>query len=136
MTTLEDVKVPVKVKLAGLWASVMFLYIYGDYFYMYVPGKLEAMAQSDLGIGRATDTLLLAVSTMMALPSLMIFLSLVLPPQINRWLNVLLGLAYSAIVLLTMRGAPPFYLLFGTLDIVMTLVIAWTALTWGKQASA
>ena len=29
---LEDIKVPVKLKLAALWASSMFLYIYVDYF--------------------------------------------------------------------------------------------------------
>lgn len=37
-SVLEDVKVNVKLKLAALWASFMFLYIYVDYFHLYMPG--------------------------------------------------------------------------------------------------
>ena len=40
---LEDVKVPVRVKLSALWASVMFCYVYGDYFGLYKPGSLQHM---------------------------------------------------------------------------------------------
>ena len=136
MSKLEDFKAPTTLKLSAAWAATMFLYIYGDYFYMYVPGKLSAMAAGDLGVGHASDTLLLAVSIMMALPSLMIFLSLVLPRMLNKWLNVALGLAYAAIVAMTMRGAPLFYLFFGSADVLMTLIIAWMALTWRKTPAA
>jgi len=31
---LEDIKVSLKLKLAVLWASLMFLYIYVDYFHL------------------------------------------------------------------------------------------------------
>jgi len=40
-TVLEDIKVNVKLKLAALWASFMFLYIYVDYFHLYMPGSVE-----------------------------------------------------------------------------------------------
>ena len=33
---LEDIKVNVKLKLAALWASFMFLYVYVDYFHLYL----------------------------------------------------------------------------------------------------
>ncbi len=36
---LEDFKVNVKIMLSALWTSVMFCYIYGDYFELYVPKK-------------------------------------------------------------------------------------------------
>jgi hypothetical protein len=39
---LEDLKINVKIKLSALWASVMFCYIYADYFGLYRPGKLQA----------------------------------------------------------------------------------------------
>ena len=40
---LEDIKLNVKLKLAALWASFMFLYIYVDYFALYMPGKIEGI---------------------------------------------------------------------------------------------
>jgi hypothetical protein len=36
----EDIKVHVRLKLFALWTSVMFFYIYGDYFELYQSGKL------------------------------------------------------------------------------------------------
>jgi hypothetical protein len=38
---LEDIKVSLKLKLATLWASFMFLIIYLDYFALYMPGVIE-----------------------------------------------------------------------------------------------
>lgn len=131
---LEDFRPPVKLLLSALWASLMFLYIYGDYFNLYTPGKLEKMAAGDIGFGPATETALLAVSAMMAFPAVMVFLSLALAPAINRWLNLLLGLAYTAIMALTMPGAPLFYIFLGALEISLTLLIAFLALTWRREA--
>lgn len=39
----QDSEINVKPMLSALWASVMFLYIYGDYFELYVPGKIEGL---------------------------------------------------------------------------------------------
>lgn len=129
---LEDFKAPVQLKLSALWASVMFLYVYGDYFNMYTPGKLEKMAAGKLSVGPAGDEALLAAAVVMAVPSMMIFLSLILPPLLNRALNVLLGLAYSAIIVLTLAGAPPFYALLSALEIALTLLIVWHAILWPR----
>jgi hypothetical protein len=41
MKKLDEQKVNVRVKLAALWTSFMFLYIYVDYFALYMPKKIE-----------------------------------------------------------------------------------------------
>ena len=38
---LEDVKIPVKLKLSAAWAALMFLYAYGDIFAYFRPGFIE-----------------------------------------------------------------------------------------------
>jgi hypothetical protein len=48
-TALEDPKVNVKTKLSALWASVMFCYVYGDYFGLYGNGKLAEMMEGKIG---------------------------------------------------------------------------------------
>lgn len=40
---LEEYRAPTKVKLAALWASTMFCYIYCDYFGLYVAGTVNEM---------------------------------------------------------------------------------------------
>lgn len=40
---LEDIKVPVRLKLWALWTALMFCYVYGDYSGLYPPGQLKGM---------------------------------------------------------------------------------------------
>jgi hypothetical protein len=131
-SVLADFKPPTKLQLAALWTSVMFLYVYGDYFNLYQPGKLAAVARGELGIGLPTDIASIFAAAMMTIPSLMISLSLALPPVLCKWLNVLFGVLYSLILAATMRGAAPFYLLLGVVEIALTLAIAVIALRWPK----
>ena len=89
---LEDIKVHVRLKISALWMSVMFCYLYADYFGLYVPGSLQKMLEGKMGpLGPTTQGVLLGTSLMMAIPSVMIFLSLALKPTLNRWLNIIFG---------------------------------------------
>ncbi|MEO6582427.1 MAG: DUF6326 family protein [Sphingomicrobium sp.] len=69
---------------------------------------------------------------MMVIPSLMITLTLVVKAAAGRWLNVAVALTYTVIVILTMQGAPLNYLFVGSVDVALTLVIAWVAWTWPR----
>jgi len=131
---LEAFKAPVAVKLAALWTSLMFLYAYGDYFNMYSPGKLARMAAGDVGpVNAADEPAMLAISMMMAVPALMVALSILLPPVVAKWLNVVLGIAYAAILAVTLPGAPLFYWGYGALEIPVSVLITILALTWPKS---
>lgn len=133
---LEEYRAPTKVKLAALWASTMFCYAYGDYFGFYVKGTLADMNRGMMGpLGLATPGVLIGVSMMMAVPSLMVALSLVLPATICRWTSILLGIAYTAIIALSLPGSKPFYKTFGAIEIVLTLAITILALRWPREVN-
>lgn len=130
----HDPPVSVRAKLAALWASTMFLYLYGDYFGLYKPGTLQSMLDGVMGpLGPTTQGILVGTALMMTIPSVMVFLSLVLPVRINRWANIVLGLLYTAIILATMPGAWHFYLMLGVFEAALTLTIAWTAWKWPRH---
>ena len=129
---LEDLKINVKIKLSALWASVMFCYIYADYFGLYEPGKLQGILNGEFfSVGPTTQNVLLGASLMLAIPSLMIFLSVSLPPVFNRWLNIVAGVAYTAIILKTMWGWM-FYVFYGVIEISLTSLVVWYAWRWPK----
>jgi Family of unknown function (DUF6326) len=132
---LADIKVHVRLKLSALWCSVMFCYIYGDYFELYQPGKLQQMISGRTALGPATQGTLLGMAMVMAVPSVMVFLSLVLPPQVNRWLNIILGALYTLIMILAILGSWYFYIFFGLIEIILTVSIVCYAWTWPKQSS-
>jgi hypothetical protein len=129
----EDIKVHVRFKLFALWCSIMFFYIYGDYFELYQPGKLQEMISGRMPFGAVSQEVLLGMAAIMIIPSLMPFLSLVLPPGVNRWVNIVFGAVYSAIMILVIRGGWHFYILFGLIEITLTVLIVWYAWTWPKQ---
>jgi hypothetical protein len=135
--TLEEFRAPTKVKLALLWTSLMFLYLYNDYFSLYTPGTIADMTAGRLGpLGQASASVLVGVSMMLAIPALMIFLSVSLPPLLSRWLNVILGVAYTAIEALTLPHSPLFYRIVVTFEIALTVLVVWYALRWPKTAVA
>jgi hypothetical protein len=131
---LDDIKIHVRIKISALWASVMLCYIYGDYFGLYQPGKLQGMLEGKMvPLGPTTQRVLLGTSVMMAIPAVMVFLSLALKPNLNRWVNITLGVIYTVIILITMPGAWAFYIFLGGVEAVLTALIVWYAWNWPRQ---
>ncbi len=134
--SFEDPPVPLRIRLAGLWASLMFLYVYGDYFNLYTDGKLEAMMAGRIGVGEASEGVLVALGIVMAVPCLMVACVLVLPHLLARWLTVFLAPIYGLIVGLTAPGSAVFYQMYCVLEIGLCLFMAWLALAWPYQVRA
>ena len=137
-TVLNDVHVPTRYKLAAMWTSVMFCFIYADYFELYVPGKLQSMlAGKILPLGEVTQGVLMGTGAMLALPSLMILLCVILKAPLCRWVNVAMGALYAAIQLAVIsRGGWTFYVAFGALEAALLALIVLTALKWPAAARA
>jgi hypothetical protein len=134
---LVDFKVHVKLKLSALWIAVMLCYIYGDIFKLQQPGSLEALIAGKVWSGGPlTQGMLLAFAVSMAIPSAMVFLSLVLKPNANRWTNVILGAVYTVFLLLTLPGAWHFYIFLAIVETALTLLIVWHAWKWPKREVA
>jgi hypothetical protein len=135
--SLDDRKIDVKIKLAGLWTSVMFCYVYADYFGLYRTGALQGMLAGKMGpLGPATQGVLLGTSVLLAIPSAMIFFSLALRPTANRWLNVVFGVLYTLVNLTNLTSGWAFYIFFGVVEIVLTLLIVWYAWSWPRSKPA
>jgi len=132
-TVLDDIKIHVKIKISALWVSVIFCYIYGDYFGLFVPGMLQGMLEGKIRpLGPATQGVLVGTSLMMAIPSVMVFLSLALKANLNRRVNIIFGAIYTVIILITMWNWA-FYIFLGVVEIVLTALIVWYAWHWPKQ---
>ncbi len=128
---LEDVKIDVKIKLSALWAASMFLYIYVDYFYLYVPGTLEEIIAGKMGPLPTTQVSLLAALTLMMIPSLMIFLSLALKAKWNRWTNIIVGILKLVVLLGAVIGESWAFYIFATIvEVVLLSLIVWFAWKW------
>ncbi len=136
-SVLEDVKINVKHKLSALWVAAMFCYAYADIKAFYKPGFIgEVMAGKAAGM-QISQVFLLSGALLMALPSVMVFLSLALKAKANRWANIIVGIFETGIILimLFMPGVWAYLMFYGVVEIVLTSLIVWYAWKWPKQES-
>lgn len=135
---LKDFKINVKLKLSALWVAVMFCYVYGDFFSLFVPGRLERLMDGNSGMGATTPMKILMFAILMTLPSVMVFLSLVLKPKVNRLVNLSMGVFFTAVMILVVATSLGdwmiFYTYLGIVEIIITSLIVWYAWRWPKHS--
>ena len=127
---LADTPIHVKFKLSALWATIMFCYIYADIIGFFRPGQLQSMLAGQYPLGAVSQRGLLGMAIVLSIPGVMVFLSLVLKPRINRWANIVLGTVYTVLILLTMLHAWHFYVFYGIIDVLLSAFIVWYAVKW------
>ncbi len=132
-SVLEALRIPTQVKLAGLWATVMFMYIYVDIIGFFSPGVIEDILVGKVYVFDITQTWMLFSVVLMTIPSLMVFLSLALPAKANRYANIGLGAIYIFIALGTAVGEINAHYIFGSaVEVVLLIMIVWIAWKWPR----
>ncbi|WP_299274285.1 DUF6326 family protein [uncultured Psychroserpens sp.] len=133
---LENQKVNIKIKLAALWASVTFCYLYGDYFELYTPGKIDSLITGDNVLDSPTK--LLIASIILVIPSVMVALSVILKPKLNRILNIIFGLLFTLMMLLigvnSLTEWYSFYVFLAFAESIITILIVYYAWKWPREA--
>jgi hypothetical protein len=131
---LEDIKVNVKLKLAALWASMMFFYIYVDYFGLHIPGHINNILAGKVFVFDITQVFLLTALVLTTIPALMIFLSVALPAKVNRWINIIVAAVWIPYTLFNLAGEAWMHMVFGAVvEVVLLLLIICYAWKWPKQ---
>ncbi len=132
---LEDFKINTKIRLSFLWTAVTLCYLYGDYFELYIPGKVKGLLDNTNLLDNPQK--LLTASFVLAIPAVMVFLSVILKAKINRLLNIILGLIYTGIMLLiavtSLTHWRMFYVFLALLESLITSMIVYYAWTWPKK---
>ena len=135
MKKLEDFTINVKIKLAALWTSVTLCYLYGDYFEFYVPNKTADLVSGQNLLNSPLNLFLAAV--VLAIPAVMVCLSIILKPKVNRLLNIIFGLFFTAIMLLiaitSLEPWRAFYVFLALVESIITITIIWIAWYWPKE---
>lgn len=130
---LEDIRVNVKQKLASLWASLMFLIIYLDYFHLYMPGKIEDILGGRVFEFAISQGFLLVAIFLVGIPALMIFLSVALPAKANRWANIIVGAVNIPFILFNLVGEAWIHMVVGAvIQVVLLCLIIRYAWKWPR----
>jgi hypothetical protein len=127
---MEDIRV----KLSVLWVFVTLNYLYADVIHLF--NLVESNQAAHSSGPHMTEAAWLGWSILLEIPIAMTVMSRMLKPRANRWANMIAGTIETAAVLLTLPIVPtPYYLFFGTIEVVCTSVIVWYAWRWPRETA-
>lgn len=138
--TIEEFEVSVKLKLASLWTSFMFLYTYVDYFHLYMPGSLKDILAGKVFVFDISQLFLLIAMIFVAIPTLMIFLSVTLPAKVNRWTNITVATVFTPYMLFNLAGEAWVHMYVaaavevGLLSLIIRYAWNWPRIETAKKA--
>jgi hypothetical protein len=134
---LDTPPMPVQAKLAAAWTSFMFLYIYVDYLALYKPGFVDEILVGVVHEFDTGPTFVALALTLMAIPILMILLSMTLPARVNRAINLVIAALYIPVSIYNVSGEESwaysyFYGLSIGLEVLLLAFILRSAWTWPR----
>ena len=133
---LLDDKVNVKIILAALWVAVMFIYVYADIKTLFQPEIPEQIISGIIGGMTINQSFLFAAAILMSIPPIMILLSLILKPSVNRWVNIIVSFLHILLIIIT-RFVPGkiwyYYIYYQSIEAIFHLLIIWYAWRWPIQ---
>ncbi|MFA9430383.1 DUF6326 family protein [Egicoccus sp. AB-alg2] len=133
---LDDPQVPVPLKLAAAWTSFMFLYIYVDYLTLYEPGFIDDILAGIVWEFDVSQTFVVSALTLVAIPILMVVLSVTLPARANRATNLVVASIYVPVSVFNVVGESWTYF-FGlgvALEVLLLTGIIRCAYRWPRTA--
>lgn len=135
----QDTTIDVKLVLSALWISMLFVFAYVDIFGFFRADILDAALDGKVAtMGITIDQMFLVFTTAYILiPTLMVVLSLVLRPRVNRIVNIVVALLYAvSIIAFSIGEAWIYYLLGSAVEVVLLAAIVRTAWTWPRTQVA
>ncbi len=138
---LTNFTVNIRIRLAILWATIMALYIYADYFNLMAPDTIQLMIDQKTPFGPVTPGILIIFSILLIIPALMMPASLMLKPLLAKWLNIVFGFLYALISILIIIADSGhewmgFFILYQVVELFVFALIIWQAWNWPKAETS
>jgi hypothetical protein len=131
-TKLEPSIVNVRTKISALWTSMLFVFAYVDLFSLYRPDFRAAIEAGEVAGFTINQSFLLGTTVYIVIPSLMVFLALILPPRVNRIANIALSIVYALTIIAGAIGEWNYYILGSAIEVALLAAIVYYAWTWPK----
>ena len=117
----------IRIKLSSIWVVVMLIYLLGDVLRIF-SGDFNVGQMGEMGV---SQTMYLGMAILFVIPIVMVFFSLTLPHQVNRWANIIVAIVFFGINLVGLPTYPSAYDKF--LNIVglgFNVLTVWYAWKW------
>jgi MFS family permease len=116
--------------MAALWATTMMIFAYVDLFSLFRPDFRAALDQGKVFVFDVGQPFLLGVTIYVIIPSLMIYLSLVMPRRLNRVVSISLAGLYAITIVGGAVGEWSYYVLGSVVEVVLLALVIHHSWTW------
>jgi hypothetical protein len=133
---LEPAPVSVRVKLAALWTSMLFVFAYVDIFGLY---RADVRADLDTGKVGGFDVgqlFLLGTTAYVVIPALMVFATLVLRAPVARVVSLVVAAVYAITIVAAAIGEWNYYLFASAVEIALLAGVGYYAWTWPRLTAS
>ena len=103
-----------KIILSATWVVVTLIYLYGDVFRI-CSGDLAKKPMTDMNLNQYVW---LGLAVLMLMPILMVFLNLVMPQPVSRWVNIIVAVFFF---LFNLVGLPTYLSLWDKFLIAVSM---------------
>ncbi len=134
-TRFESANVNVRIKIAALWTSMLFVFAYVDIFSLYRPDFRAALEAGEIGGFTVNGSFLVGTTAYVVIPSVMVFCALILRPRVNRIVNIALSTIYAVSIIVGAIGEWSYYILGSAIEAALLAAIVYYAWTWPKGTS-
>jgi hypothetical protein len=124
--------VNVRITISALWTAMLFVFVYVDLFSLYRADVRADLAAGELGGFTVGGSFLLATTTYVLLPALMVVGALVLRPKAARVANLVLAPVYGLTIVASAIGEWGYWFLGSVVEIALLAAIVHQAWTWPR----
>ena len=125
----------VRIKISALWTAMLFVFAYVDLFSLYRPDFRADLEAGEIAGFTVNQAFLLGTTIFVVIPSLMVFLTLILRPRVNRIVNIVLGIVYALAIIPNAIGEWNYYILGSAIEVALLAAIGYYAWTWPKETT-
>ena len=129
----RDTQVDVKLVLCALWIAMLFVFAYVDIFGFLRADVLKAALDGKVATTGFTINQVFLTFTLIyiLLPTLMVVLTLLLKPRVNRIVNIVVSLVYLITIIVSAIGETwAYYFLGSFIEVILLVAISRTAWKW------
>jgi cbb3-type cytochrome oxidase subunit 3 len=125
-------RIDVRLRISALWIAVLFIFSYVDLFSLYRPDFRADLGNGKVSVFDVNQTFLFFVTLYIIIPSLMVYLTLVMPRHLNRIVNITAAGLYGLTIIGSAVGEWNYFILGSLIEAILLAVVVHHSWTWPR----
>jgi MFS family permease len=130
--SLEQGRSPidVRIRMSALWVATMLVFLYVDLFSMYREDFRQDLDEGQIFVFEVGQPFLLGINAYVIIPSVMAYLTLVMPRRLNRIVSIVIASMYAITIAGAAIGEWAYFVLGSLVEVVLLAIVIHHAWTW------